>query len=247
MARQPKLVLREAAIDSIIKEWPRGRFFEAGCGTGYMTRKFLELGFSGACFEISEDARQLLRSNLEPYGDQISILDSLDDIPENTCDFLLAFEVLEHIDDDLAALSQWTKSLKSNGQILLSVPAHQRKYSKSDLAVGHVRRYEREQVDELLHSAGFEDISILNYGFPLTEVTRVVSNFLLKGEMKADEGMESRSHSSSYQRQAHIQKLINFFGEGVVQPFVAIQGLFYQCDWSDSIIAHARFNPEQVR
>lgn len=35
MARQPKLILREGAIDDTIADWPAGSFLETGAGTGY--------------------------------------------------------------------------------------------------------------------------------------------------------------------------------------------------------------------
>ena len=36
MARQPKLILRESAIDDVARHWPAGTFLETGAGTGYM-------------------------------------------------------------------------------------------------------------------------------------------------------------------------------------------------------------------
>ncbi|MEL7157397.1 MAG: methyltransferase domain-containing protein, partial [Actinomycetota bacterium] len=53
-------------------------------------------------------------------------------------DYVMAFEVLEHITDDRAALEEWLRRLRPGGRVLFSVPAHQRKYGDADRAVGHV-------------------------------------------------------------------------------------------------------------
>jgi SAM-dependent methyltransferase len=243
MARQPKLILRESAIDDVVKDWPIGSFLETGAGTGYMTRKFLECGYSGACFELGLKARELLRQNLATLSNQITVLDSLDELGTKTFDYLLTFEVLEHIEDDLAVLREWSNHLKRGGKILLSVPAHQKKYGKSDELVGHLRRYERSDVISLLEKAGYTDINIINYGFPISEITRPLSNVIVKQdkpETNDDKpSMAELSMRSSHTRQPHIQKIINLVGERPMAPFRVVQRFFYQRDWGDGIIATA--------
>ena len=70
-------------------------------------------------------------------------------------DVVCAFEVLEHIEDDLAALKRWRQLVAPDGCLIMSVPAHQRLYSRVDERVGHFRRYDRDQLTELLERAGF--------------------------------------------------------------------------------------------
>jgi glycosyltransferase involved in cell wall biosynthesis len=82
-------------------------------------------------------------------------------------DLVCAFEVLEHIDDDAAAVRQWAAQLRPGGWLMLSVPAHQRRYGAADELVGHFRRYDPEAMAALLASCGLTDIEIRQYGFPL--------------------------------------------------------------------------------
>lgn len=79
-------------------------------------------------------------------------------------DYLAAFEVLEHIEPDLAVLTEWTACLRPGGRAVFSVPAHQRKFGRSDER--HVRRYETKELHGLLERAGFSEIRIINYGLP---------------------------------------------------------------------------------
>lgn len=186
MAKQPKLVLRESCVHDMSRDWAPGYFVEMGAGTGGMTRLFLERGFQGACHDLGEDSRAIMRANLAGYGQQIQIVDRLEDLPAESYDYLLAFEVFEHIKDDAGALRVWSRCLKHGGRLLVSVPAHQHKFGKSDELVGHVRRYEKAQLRALIEEAGFTDLRIVNYGFPVTEITRRFSNFLVRNERSYD-------------------------------------------------------------
>lgn len=236
--RQPKLILRESCIDDMAQRWSPSTFLEVGAGTGYMTKHFLNQGYVGACYDLGEQSRRLLRENLAGFGDRMRVVDLLDELPEDAFDFLFAFEVLEHIPDDHAAISEWTRHLKPSGRFLLSVPAHARKYGKSDEIVGHVRRYEKAELHSLLSSAGYQNIHIVNYGFPITEVTRRISNWLVAHESDHLQlSPEQRSTQSSFTRTPFISKIISIMGESAVVPFCMIQRLFYPFDWGDGYVA----------
>lgn len=104
----------------------------------------------------------MARSHLSDHGLAIRVVERLDELKQESFDHLFAFEVLEHIENDADALAEWTRYLQAEGKLLVSVPAHQRKYGKSDELVGHVRRYEKSQLHSLLEGAGFTDIHIVN-------------------------------------------------------------------------------------
>jgi SAM-dependent methyltransferase len=91
-------------------------------------------------------------------------------------DLVCAFEVLEHIDDDKTALTEWAGLLRPGGWLMLSVPAHQRRFAPWDTMVGHFRRYDPPALAELLASCGFGEIRVRQYGFPLTYATEAVRN-----------------------------------------------------------------------
>ncbi len=92
---------------------------------------------------------------------------AVEDLGEGRFDLVCAFEVLEHIEDDAAALKEWAGRLRANGWLLLSVPAHQHRYGPWDGIVGHFRRYDPGAMTALLTSSGFTQIQVRQYGFPL--------------------------------------------------------------------------------
>jgi SAM-dependent methyltransferase len=239
--KQPKLVLRESCIFDLAGTWEPASFLETGAGTGKMTQLFLDRGFHGACYELGQRSREMLRQNLLPEGDKIRVVDDLPELSPESFDYLFSFEVLEHIENDEAALAGWTRYLKQGGRLLISVPSRMRKYGKSDEIVGHVRRYEKADLTAMLKRCGYSDIRIMCYGFPLTEITRRVSNWLVKDE-KTHEGlsMEQRSTQSSYKRPRVIDKGVALFGGELVRPFCFIQRMFYRTDLGDGYVVCAR-------
>ena len=76
-------------------------------------------------------------------------------------DLVCAFEVLEHIEDDAAAVRQWAARLRPGGWLLLSVPAHQRRYGPADELVGHFRRYDPARLTALLARCGLTDMRVI--------------------------------------------------------------------------------------
>ena len=238
MSKQPKLVLRESAVADMSRDWTPGRFVEMGAGTGHMSSLFLDRGFTGACHDLGADSRDMARANLAGYGDAIRVVDSIDELADGSFDYLLAFEVLEHIERDAEAFCQWARKLRSGGRVLISVPAHMRKFGRSDELVGHVRRYERVQMRTLLEQSGIGDLRMINYGFPITELTRVVSNRLVRTDHSYDTlTAEQRSIRSAQAKPKAIARLLSFVSGNVVRPFCVVQRWFYRYDLGDGLIA----------
>ncbi|GLQ50380.1 hypothetical protein GCM10010872_18290 [Dyella flava] len=209
-----------------------------GAGTGHMTRIFLERGFYGACYDLGMNSRQILRENLAYVGERMLVVDRLSELAAESFDYVFAFEVLEHIKEDGAMLREWMRYLKPGGRILLSVPAHQRKYGKSDELVGHMRRYEKEDLHALLSDAGAGDIHIVNYGFPVTELTRRLSNRLIKNDHSCDQMTpEQRSIRSAQARPVVINRVLSAVSGDLFVPFCSIQRWFYRYDLGDGYVA----------
>jgi 2-polyprenyl-3-methyl-5-hydroxy-6-metoxy-1,4-benzoquinol methylase len=233
----PGLFLRQSCVQDLTAELPPDKFLEVGAGVGMMTRIFLERGFHGCCFDPSRESRQIIRQELAGYDAQLEIIHELSDLGDRQFNYLFAFEVLEHIEDHHHALACWTRYLKPGGIMVLSVPAHQAKYSRADELVGHVRRYERSDVYELLHSQGFSQIKIVNYGYPLTTVSGFASSLLLKRQEHIEEVSRiERSLQSSYNRTKIINKVLSIINSKIYSPFRHIQRLFYNHDLGNGMV-----------
>ena len=117
-------------------------------------------------------------------------------LPNETFDLVCAFEVLEHIEDDVAAVCTWLKHVNEGGSLLMSFPAHQERFGAADISVGHFRRYDRRDIIKLLESADLEEVSIYSYGALGGHVLEYVRNALLKQQSRKVASMSSATSAS---------------------------------------------------
>ncbi|WP_353177323.1 class I SAM-dependent methyltransferase [Delftia acidovorans] len=241
MKKQPKLILRESAVLDMTRDVLPGSFVEMGAGTGHMAKIFLDRGFHGACHDIGESSRRIMRRRFSDFKEKIRVVDDISELSEGEYDYLLAFEVLEHVLEDRKVLQEWVRYLKPGGLLIASVPAHQRKFGKSDEIVGHVRRYEKEHLRALLNSVELEDVKMINYGYPITELTRALSNKIIASDESYENlDQKQRSIVSAQSKPKSIQKTLSFFGENLVTPFCYMQRWFYRWDFGDGLVATAK-------
>jgi SAM-dependent methyltransferase len=141
-----------------------GRFLEVGCGQGGLAVRLAQR-FDYTGYEPDLASFRVAQQRLAGRGKVFNAF--LPAEPDGAFDVVGAFEVLEHIEDDRAVLEAWRRWLAPQGHLLLSVPSHQRRFGSADIAVGHYRRYERNDLRRMLRSVGFEEVTVLSYGFPV--------------------------------------------------------------------------------
>jgi SAM-dependent methyltransferase len=113
-------------------------------------------------------------------------------------DLVCAFEVLEHCEDDAAAVREWVAYVRPRGWLMLSVPAFSRRFGPSDRKAVHHRRYERWQLAAALDGAGLEPCSIELYGFPLGNLLEVAWNAAARLRPASDSAVERTAASGRY-------------------------------------------------
>jgi SAM-dependent methyltransferase len=69
-------------------------------------------------------------------------------------DLVTAFDILEHIEEDYLAAAEITRVLRPGGTALIAVPADMALWSAHDTAVGHVRRYTRGTLADVIVKGG---------------------------------------------------------------------------------------------
>jgi SAM-dependent methyltransferase len=71
-------------------------------------------------------------------------------------DSMLCLNVLEHVRDDLLALRNMRERVKPGGTLVILVPAYVWLYNSMDEAVGHFRRYRKEELEARLAETGWQ-------------------------------------------------------------------------------------------
>jgi len=125
-----------------------GRILDFGAGGGQFALPLAELGFEVTALEPDD----LLRNRL--HG-RIPAVAGPDELADGSFHCIYSLNVLEHIPDDVAALTQLRSKLTTGGTLLIYVPAFPLLYTSMDAKVGHVRRYTRRTLIAAVRTAGF--------------------------------------------------------------------------------------------
>ncbi|HEV8570799.1 MAG TPA: glycosyltransferase [Actinoplanes sp.] len=136
------------------------RVFEAGCGTGTMTRYLAGREYVLG-LDIDEHYVQMMRGG---YAGRPNVRIEHADLaaPEwsfldgHRFDTVVCTNVLEHLPDDRSVMARFHDVLQPGGRVVLVVPAKIQLYGTIDRALGHYRRYERTSLERLLRRTGFE-------------------------------------------------------------------------------------------
>lgn len=188
----PRFLLRRDRVLHKLAGVKPGRVIEMGCGAGSLLADLATLGWEGRAAETSPHARGLAEKMLADLPNA-SVHESPDPDWEGTGDLLMAFEVLEHIDDDVGALTSWMRYLKPGGRILLSVPAHAHRWTATDTFAGHVRRYDRKDFIALGERAGARVTSCDNYGYPLANLVEPIKAWTHARELNSVEASHKKA------------------------------------------------------
>lgn len=169
-------ILKKLLINRIDK---RTKIFEIGCGNGLVIlqlEKNLGLSVNGC------DLNPHAIDNLLDISGNAFIYDIYDLKPEmlEAYDCIILLDVIEHIDNDKDFLETALKYLRSDGFIVIGVPAFGWLFSKYDSVVGHKRRYRRQDINTLFEELDVEVIENKYWGMslvPLLLLRKFVSVF----------------------------------------------------------------------
>jgi SAM-dependent methyltransferase len=212
------------------------RVLEVGAGEGGLGA-WLASRFDYVGVEPDEASRTVAISRLGAVG-RGEILPSIEATDSALYDVVCAFEVLEHIEDDAGALRSWREKLKPRGHLLISVPAHSRRFGLSDHYVGHFRRYDRVSLRRLLEGTGFEVVQWHSYGAGLGHVLDGLRNVFLKRRSSTSTVAEGTALSGRlFQPRSAARVLFNFL---VALPFRGLQRPFASTDLGIGYVVLAR-------
>jgi SAM-dependent methyltransferase len=217
-------VASRAHAVSQIERWVRSRqplLMDIGCSSGYTIRllrtRMPDATIIGADYVLGP---------LEKLGRTLPDLPLLQldlahcPLPTDSFDGVVLLNVLEHIEDDTAAIRQVRRILKPGGVAVIEVPAGPELYDIYDKQLMHFRRYRMAEISRSVRGAGLEILDRSHLGFFLYPPFWLVKKRNRK-HMSADPSLQQEIVAGNI-RQARgsgfMHALMRF--EAAVRPFV---------------------------
>ncbi len=207
---------------------------EAGCGMGAMGYR-LARRYDYRGYEPDPTSYDVAAKHLEVLGRGEVFNEPVPDRPDRKFDLLVAFEVLEHIEDDLSALRSWTRWLNPGGHVMVSVPAHPERFGPCDEAVGHCRRYTSEALFQLCTAARLEVISVETWGMPFGYLLEAIRNRLASRRSDTSD-VGTAGSGRLYQPPSFLGRTV----ELIIKPVAAVQRPFRETERGIGFIAVGR-------
>jgi 2-polyprenyl-3-methyl-5-hydroxy-6-metoxy-1,4-benzoquinol methylase len=152
------------------------RVLDVGCGEGAFAAAILDAGAHVVAVDIAEEPLRRARSRHPELDLRLVAPDGPWQLEDASFDAVWAGEVIEHVADTAAWLSEVRRVLRSGGSLIASTPAHGRlalmRLALSPRAFAehfdplgdHLRFYDRRTLARLLEEFGFEQVTVRSAG-----------------------------------------------------------------------------------
>jgi trans-aconitate methyltransferase len=164
---------REAVLQTLLQTHidgsDRSMVVDVGCGPGGPTAAVFP---SHPILAIDMDPSVLLANR----SARLRLVADVSRVPlkPRSARVLCAFDILEHLQDDVGALRNWREALAPDAMLVVTVPAYQALWSPHDDANGHCRRYRASLLRQRLEEAGFAVTTITYFNTVLLPAIAVM-------------------------------------------------------------------------
>jgi SAM-dependent methyltransferase len=153
---------------------PGARVLDLGCGAGRFVAALRDAGADAVGVELSAAALERARRNVPGADLRLVAADGSLPLGHGEVDVVWCSEVLEHVPDTIAFLTEVRRVLRRGGRLLVTVPDHGR-LKRTVLALAHydahydplgqhVRFYTRRSLTRALVATGFDDVELSALG-----------------------------------------------------------------------------------
>ena len=104
-------------VTRILDQLPRGALLDVPAGEGALASRLVELGFSVRCCDLYPDMFRLAGVEIKRGDLSLSL-----PYPDNSFDYIVCVEGLEHLENPFQAFSEFRRICRSPGHLIVSVP-----------------------------------------------------------------------------------------------------------------------------
>ena len=241
-----RFLLRRARVLPLVQSIKPGSLVEVGCGAGALLHELASNHVDAVGVETSASARRVAHAIACARNGKQTVVEHPDATWLSSKDIVCAFDVLEHIEDDEAAIRQWASWLRPGGVMCISVPAHRKRWGAGDEWAGHWRRYDRRDLLALIEGNSLILEHIECYGFPLGNFTEWYGERYYKRAIQERNGSITRCEAtddSGIDRGYYLKqfgRMQSVAGRLCIRVAVALQAIASMKDWGTGYLILAR-------
>jgi len=171
-------------------------FLEVGCGPGTLSSRLCAKGWQGMGIDFSPMAIEQASLNLNECiqagryrlipGDIFDV-----DLGAEKFDVGLSMMVMEHVRDHVGFVKRIGDFIKPGGHVIIGVPGRRDRWGTEDETVGHLRRYDRSDLNDTLVSAGLTDVTVWSVAVPTANLLFHFGNFFIRNSREMDKRKQS--------------------------------------------------------
>jgi SAM-dependent methyltransferase len=235
------------------------RFLEVGCGAGDISQKLLKRGYTGVGIDFSASAIQQAATKLQPFitegkyrlveGDLFEKPDIKDDF-----DIVIGLLIMEHIQDALGFLKLLKSHARPGAHVVLSVPGRKDKWSLEDETTGHLRRYNSDELIEVVTRAGLVNPEVWSIAVPVSNILFFLSKIAVRFSQEAEklELSQADQTKASGVREIPFKTVFPGFFKIILNrftlwPLFAIQRFFFHTDLGLTMLVKAQYPKPRKR
>jgi SAM-dependent methyltransferase len=187
-----------AVVDMLARD--ATTFVDVGCGSGSISRELCRRGLTGLGIDASAEAVVVARATLAAYIDagRCDVMQGDVHVVRGAPrDVGVSLMVAEHLHDDAAFVRAVARLVKPGGQVIIGVPGRKDRWGYEDDVVGHLRRYERDDLARLLHDAGLEHVRVWSVSVPVANLLFHLGSRLVRRHTTGEIAAQSASDQTA--------------------------------------------------
>ena len=199
---------------------------DIGCGHGVFTKQ-LEDNTGWTIDGADVDRGSLERNPIEKGNIYFyDIFDRKEELKEKY-DFIVLYDVIEHIDDSKAFLEAAMYHLKPNGYFFINVPACPSLFGPYDVAAGHCRRYTKKMLNDEFTDFPIKTLEIRYWGFTMLPIL-FLRNLVTPKNQDPQETIDKGFRPPSPLVHKILKGLMGFETACLQKPFIgtSVMGVF---------------------
>jgi ubiquinone/menaquinone biosynthesis C-methylase UbiE len=191
--------LRKKAVEKILTQESHEIILEVGSGISPIMKKTNNIVYA----ELSFIACRTLKHNNKKG---LYIVADATKLPFRSGSFshIVCSEVLEHIEEDRLALSEFSRILKLGGRLVLTFPHRKCYFANDDRYVKHFRRYELPEIQQVLNEYSLQSLLVLKVLGPLEKAIQMIAVVIFEATLRFPFRSEKKSTFSRLLRWSEI-------------------------------------------